>query len=121
MIVVLQYHIAFSKRTCRYPAFVSNANGIDEQIRVDFHYLVVTGGRFLGLNRLRRQRKQADETHTIRRTNRAATRTNTAFPVTGLVFDLATGSGMQPFGLSKEPAEKQDGQNHNDGDEDDLD
>jgi hypothetical protein len=34
---------------------------------------------------------------------------------------FAAGSGMQPFGLTKEPAEKQDGQNHDDRDDDDLD
>ena len=48
-------------------------------------------------------------------------RTNPAFLVERIVLDLAAGSRMQPFGLSKEPAEKQDGQNHNYRDDDDLD
>jgi hypothetical protein len=48
-------------------------------------------------------------------------RTNPAFLVGTIVLDLAAGNCMQPFGLSKEPAEKQNGQNHNDRDDDDLD
>ena len=58
---------------------------------------------------------------TIRSRSRAATRTNNALLLERSVFDLAEGRGMQPFGLSKEPAEKQNGQNHNDRDYDDLD
>ena len=58
---------------------------------------------------------------TIRSKNRTAMRTNNAFLLERSVFDLAEGRGMQPFGLSKEPAEKQNGQNHNYRDYDDLD
>ena len=48
-------------------------------------------------------------------------RTNPAFLFERIAFDLAAGNCMQPFGLGKEPAEKQNGQNHNDRDDDDLD
>ena len=52
--------------------------------------------------------------------NRAVVRRNPAFLFERIVFDLAAGSCMQPFGLSKEPAEEQYGQNHNYRDDDDL-
>ena len=59
-------------------------------------------------------------THAIPNKNRAVVRTNTAFWFERIVLDLAAGSCMRPFGLSKEPAEEQNGQNHNYRDDDDL-
>jgi hypothetical protein len=43
------------------------------------------------------------------------------YAVERIVIDLTAGKRMQPSGLCKEPAEKQNAQKHNDGDYDDLD
>ena len=59
-------------------------------------------------------------THAVRSKNLAVVRTNPAVLFERIVLNPAAGSCMQPLGLSKEPAEKQNGQNHNYRDDDDL-
>jgi len=56
--------------------------------------------------------------HTIANERCRNERKNTAYSVARIVIDLAAGKSMQPSGLSKEPTEKQNAQNHNDRDYD---
>jgi hypothetical protein len=61
------------------------------------------------------------QAHTSTEKRLSRTRNDTAYSVERIVINLAAGKSMQPSGLGKEAAEKQNAQNHDDGDYDDLD